>query len=281
MTAPPPWSSTPGWPLSHNASGALFGQAHISRCVCVGLRLCLWRVVWPMLRFNPVMAAKYEALTRAADAAVQVAWRWRRCRDAACHGGGGRGQGAARHRPRGMRAALAAALDLLHGRPRHQLGSRGCGLRAPASTPPVTSRRQPDQRVSRTRLGAPDLPPRGGGQRARRNQDQPRGKPWAAVPRAARSFSPARLNAVGATVPPVRAGSVAACTTSREKTRATGTRAAPDTDHSSRRGTSACLQPVGLNGPTPRGSQARTAPPEQEPQVMRPTTKWRKPLATA
>jgi hypothetical protein len=28
--------------------------------------------VWPMLRFNPVMAAKYQALTREADAAAQA-----------------------------------------------------------------------------------------------------------------------------------------------------------------------------------------------------------------
>ena len=33
----------------------------------------MWRAVWPMLRFNPVMAAKYAALTQAADAAAQAA----------------------------------------------------------------------------------------------------------------------------------------------------------------------------------------------------------------
>ena len=58
---------------SDNASGALSGQAHISRRGRPGLRLAVWRAVWPMLRFNPVMAAKYQALTRAADAAVQAA----------------------------------------------------------------------------------------------------------------------------------------------------------------------------------------------------------------
>jgi transposase len=56
---------------SDNASGALCGQAHISRRGRPGLRLAAWRAVWPMLRSNPVMAAKYQALTRAADAAVQ------------------------------------------------------------------------------------------------------------------------------------------------------------------------------------------------------------------
>ena len=57
---------------SENASGAFAGQAHISRRGLPGLRLAVWRAVWPMLRFNPVMAAKYQALTRAADAAVQA-----------------------------------------------------------------------------------------------------------------------------------------------------------------------------------------------------------------
>jgi transposase len=58
---------------SDNTSGALCGQAHISRRGRPGLRLAVWRAVWPMLRFNPVMAAKYQAMTRAADAAAQSA----------------------------------------------------------------------------------------------------------------------------------------------------------------------------------------------------------------
>jgi transposase len=53
-----------------NASGAFSGEAHISRRGRPGLRLAVWRAVWPMLRFNPVMAAKYQAMTRAADAAA-------------------------------------------------------------------------------------------------------------------------------------------------------------------------------------------------------------------
>jgi len=32
--------------------------------------MAAWRAVWPMLRFNPVMAAKYQAMTRAADTAA-------------------------------------------------------------------------------------------------------------------------------------------------------------------------------------------------------------------
>jgi len=51
----------------------LSGAAPISRRGRPGLRLAVWRAVWPMLRFNPVMAAKYAALTRAADAAARAA----------------------------------------------------------------------------------------------------------------------------------------------------------------------------------------------------------------
>ena len=55
---------------SDNASGAFEGQAHISRRGRPGLRLTAWRAVWPMLQFNPVMAAKYAAMTQAAGAAA-------------------------------------------------------------------------------------------------------------------------------------------------------------------------------------------------------------------
>src|SRR5208283_5212493 len=58
---------------SDNASGAFYGEAHISRRGRPGLRLTVWRAVWPMLRFNPVMAAKYAAMTSAADDAAQAA----------------------------------------------------------------------------------------------------------------------------------------------------------------------------------------------------------------
>ncbi len=59
---------------AENASGAFRGQAHISRRGRPGLRLAVWRAVWPMLVHNPVMAAKYAALTRpAGDAAQQAA----------------------------------------------------------------------------------------------------------------------------------------------------------------------------------------------------------------
>jgi len=55
-----------------NASGASEGQAHISRRGRPALRLAVWRAVWPLLRHNPVLAAKYAALTAAADAAAQA-----------------------------------------------------------------------------------------------------------------------------------------------------------------------------------------------------------------
>jgi transposase len=55
---------------SEHASGAFEGQAHVSRRGRPGLRLTAWRAVWPMLQFNPVMAAKYAAMTQAAGAAA-------------------------------------------------------------------------------------------------------------------------------------------------------------------------------------------------------------------
>src|SRR5216683_728357 len=62
-----------GMSPSDNASGAFYGEAHISRRGRPGLRLAVWRAVWPMLRYNPVMAAKYAAMTSAADDAAQAA----------------------------------------------------------------------------------------------------------------------------------------------------------------------------------------------------------------
>ena len=85
---------------SDNASGAFSGQAHISRRGRPGLRLVVWRAVWPMLQFNPVLAAKYHAMTRAAD-------------DAAAGAGPQQGraaQAAARARRAKARVACAASL---------------------------------------------------------------------------------------------------------------------------------------------------------------------------
>jgi transposase len=76
-----------------NASGNFAGQARISRRGRPGLRLAAWRAVWPMLRFNPVLAAKYQAMTGAA-------------RD----GAGPRTAAAARARRARARVACAASL---------------------------------------------------------------------------------------------------------------------------------------------------------------------------
>ncbi len=59
-----------GMSPSDNASGAFDGEAHISRRGRPGLRLTAWRAVWPMLIHNPVMAAKYQAMTAAAGQAA-------------------------------------------------------------------------------------------------------------------------------------------------------------------------------------------------------------------
>jgi transposase len=54
---------------AENASGAFEGLARISRRGRPGLRLATWRAIWPLLVHNPVMAAKYAAMTEAAGAA--------------------------------------------------------------------------------------------------------------------------------------------------------------------------------------------------------------------
>jgi transposase len=90
---------------AENASGAFAGQAHISRRGRPGLRLAVWRAVWPMLQYNPVMAAKYAAMTRAAGAA-----------DAAAAGDAGSRQASAASaaaRARRAKARVACAASLL------------------------------------------------------------------------------------------------------------------------------------------------------------------------
>jgi hypothetical protein len=92
---------------SGNASGAFYGQAHISRRGRPALRLAVWRAVWPMLQFNPVMAAKYQHLTAGADAAAA---------EAAGRDGTAPGQvtaAAAAARARRARARVACAASLL------------------------------------------------------------------------------------------------------------------------------------------------------------------------
>jgi transposase len=82
---------------AENASGAFEGRARISRRGRPGLRLAAWRAVWPMLRYNPVMAARYAAMTRDAAGAGEDP---RQARAAA----------AARGRRARARVACAAAL---------------------------------------------------------------------------------------------------------------------------------------------------------------------------
>src|ERR1019366_5315978 len=115
-----------GMSPSDNASGACYGQAHISRRGRPGLRLAVWRAVWPMLLSNPVMAARDAAMTKAADDAAQATGTQDQAGPGGVTGGprgGRRGPRTARQGPRRVRR-LPAALDLLHGHPRHQLGPR-------------------------------------------------------------------------------------------------------------------------------------------------------------
>ena len=56
-----------------NASGAFEGQAHISRRGRPGLRLAVWRAVWPLLIHNPVLAARYQAMTTTTTTAATAA----------------------------------------------------------------------------------------------------------------------------------------------------------------------------------------------------------------
>jgi transposase len=92
-----------GMSPSDNASGTFTGDAHISRRGRPGLRLTVWRAVWPMLRFNPVMAAKYAAMTQAADDAAAAADTGSRQASAA----------AAAARARRAKARVACAASLL------------------------------------------------------------------------------------------------------------------------------------------------------------------------
>jgi len=91
-------------PAAEFSTSTVFsGQAHISRRGRPGLRLTVWRAVWPMLQVNPVMAAKYAALTQAADTAAARAGAGSRQATAA----------AAAARARRARARVACAASLL------------------------------------------------------------------------------------------------------------------------------------------------------------------------
>jgi transposase len=92
-----------GMSPADNASGAFSGAAHISRRGRPGLRLTVWRAVRPMLIHNPVMAAKYHAMTETADQAAAGA-------RAAGAGHASAAAAAARSRRAKARVACAAAL---------------------------------------------------------------------------------------------------------------------------------------------------------------------------
>ncbi len=89
---------------SGNASGAFEGQAHISRRGRPGLRLAVWRAVWPLLRHNPVLAAKFQAMTAGTGAAV---------RDARAQPGARAQRASTAARARRAKARVACAASLL------------------------------------------------------------------------------------------------------------------------------------------------------------------------
>ena len=91
---------------SGNASGAFEGQAHICRRGRPGLRLTVWRAIWPLLIHNSVMAAKYAAMIAAAGAAAAQAVQ-------AQSGTGSRQPSAAAAQARRAKARVACATALL------------------------------------------------------------------------------------------------------------------------------------------------------------------------
>ena len=175
------------------------------------------------------MAAKYQALTSAAE-----------------------------DKPAPPRPARGAPRPASRAQPRCCAGSTPWSSTTPAGIPPsppaastilAARRRRPDRRLpSRTRRGAPDLPPRGG----ESEPVQASGTtPWDTLgssPLAARLFSPARLNAVGAGARTMRGQP---SPLALRRARRAGRRAPVTAPPPSRRGTSACPQP----GPARRASR--------------------------
>jgi transposase len=93
-------------PADHD-SGAVDAQARISRRGRPGLRTAVWRAVCPLIIHNPVMAAKYQAMTAATDPAAAQA--------RAAAGPGERKASAAERaaRARRARSRVACAASLL------------------------------------------------------------------------------------------------------------------------------------------------------------------------
>ena len=180
MTAPPRWSSTPAAPAD-NASGGFSGQAHISRRGRPGLRLAVWRAVWPLLRHNPVMAAKYAALTGAASR--------RRPRPE-------RERGSAAAAARARVACAASLLRWIYFMTVHDAAWDA----AAASGAPATGGRLTSGLSRTPATGVLSLPPgEGDSEPAPPSGTNPADNPGQLSP--APAFSPARLNAVGAGLP--------------------------------------------------------------------------------
>ena len=250
-----------------NDSGAFAGQAHISRRGRPALRLAVWRAVWPMLRYNPVLAAKYAAMTQATDAAAAGAGR----------------SPAPRRRPRPAPGAPGPAS---RAPPPCCAGSTAWSCTAPAGTPPSppaaptprrTRRRPPDQRfhAATTCTGAQTfLPVRGRTSPPVRRGPAPSRTLGSSSP-VARGFSPARLNAVGAGPPASRGQAEPACTTWSEKTRVTERPDRAPGRHTPARGTSACPQPARSPVPLPPATYTGTSRSKNH-QIRNPHHKSRK-----
>ena len=153
-----------------------------------------------MLRFNPVMAAEYQAMTQASDAVKTRPPPARQASTAAA---------AARARRAKARVACAASLlrwiyaMVVHDTSWDAAAAAGG---APASTPPATRSRLPDQRRARIQT-APEtfLPDEGESEPVPASGITPCDTLGSSPP-VAWSFSPARLNAVGAGLPALAAG---------------------------------------------------------------------------
>jgi transposase len=89
------------------SSGAFEGESHISRRGRPALRTAAWRMVFPLLLHNPVMAAKYQAMVAGAESAAAES-------AAAARPGSARAAQAARAvRSARARARVACAASLL------------------------------------------------------------------------------------------------------------------------------------------------------------------------
>jgi transposase len=89
------------------SSGAFEGQSHISRRGRPALRTAAWRMIFPLLLHNPVMAAKYQAMTAAAEESARAAAAGAR------PGSARAAQGARAVRSARAKARIACAASLL------------------------------------------------------------------------------------------------------------------------------------------------------------------------